>query len=102
MLLYDILIIHILFWVFEAIDLLHKAGLGNLVSQYSTCNYDLHIGTLLPLGSMKSGMWEEQFSSSIWKRRYSSLGKAPLSNSNSSPEKEEEIKWASRWQGREE
>lgn len=102
MLLYDFLIIHVLFRVFDALDLLHKAGQGNLVGQYSICNYHLHIRTLLPLGSIDSGTWEEQFSSSIQKGRYSSLGKAPLSNSNSSQEKEEEIKLSNRWQGREE
>ena len=95
MLLCDFLF-HVLPWVFEAIDLLHKAGLGNLVGQYSICNYHLHIRTLLPLGSTDSGTWEEQFSSSIQKGRYSSLGKVPLSNSNSCPEKEEEIKLSSR------
>lgn len=87
MLLCDFLIIHVLFWVFETIDLLHKVGLGSVLGQYSICNYHLHIRTLLPLGSIDFGTWEEQFSSSIQKARYSSLEKAPLSNSSSSPEK---------------
>lgn len=47
-------------------------------------------------------MWEEQFSSDSQKGICSSLGKARLSNSNSSPEKEEELKLSHRWQGREE
>lgn len=39
MLLCDFLIIPVSFCVFEAIDLLHKADLDNLVGQYLICNY---------------------------------------------------------------
>lgn len=91
MLLCDFLIIPVSFCIFEAIDLLHKADLDNLVGQYLICNYHLRIRTLRPLDSVDSGIWEEQVSSSIQKGRYFSFVKAPLSSSSFFPEKEEEI-----------
>lgn len=57
---------------------------------------------LFSIGNTESGTWEEQFSSSIQRKQYYSLGTAPLSNSNSFPEMEEEIKLSNMQQGREE